>query len=51
MGFRGFINHFVHVPAQIVKGGRRVVLRLLAWNRMQHIFLRAVEQLELPMYC
>ena len=51
MGFRGFINHFVHIPAQVVKGGRRIVLRLLAWNRMQHIFLRAVEQLELPMRC
>ena len=51
MGFRGFIHHFVRIPAQVVKGGRRVVLRLLAWNRMQHIFLRAVEQLELPMRC
>ena len=51
MGFRGFINEFMHIPAQVVKGGRRVVLRLLGWNRMQHIFLRAVEQLELPMRC
>ena len=51
MGFRGFVGHFVRVPAQIVKGSRRVLFRLLAWNRMQHVFLRAVEQLELPMRC
>jgi hypothetical protein len=51
MGFRGFINYFVRIPAQVVKGGRRVVLRLLGWNPMQHIFLRAIEQLELPMRC
>jgi hypothetical protein len=49
MGLRGFVNHFVRIPAQVVKGGRRVLLPLLAWNRMQHVFLRAVEQLEFPM--
>ena len=51
MGFRGFINEFVLIPAQVIKGGRRIVIRLLGWNRMQHIFLRAVEQFEMPMRC
>jgi hypothetical protein len=51
MGFRGFVNDFVRIPAQIVRGGRKIVFRLLAWNRSQHIFLRAVEQLDLPMRC
>ena len=27
-----FVNHFLGVPAQIVKTGRRIIVRLLAWN-------------------
>jgi hypothetical protein len=51
MEFKKFVNAFVRIPAQLVKTGRRIVYRLLAWNPWQHIFLRAVEVLETPMRC
>jgi hypothetical protein len=30
--FKAFVNAFVRLPCQIVRGGRRLVYRLLAWN-------------------
>jgi hypothetical protein len=51
MEFKKFVNAFVHLPAQIVKTGRRIVYRLLSWNPLQHIFLRAVERFEHPLRC
>ncbi len=51
MEFKKFVNAFVRIPAQIVKTGRRLVFRLLAWNPYQHIFLRAVETLHRPLLC
>jgi len=51
MEFKKFIDTFVRIPAQIIKTGRRIVYRLLAWNPYQHIFLRAVEGFEHPMRC
>jgi hypothetical protein len=46
MEFKGFVNAFMRLPCQIVRGGRRVVYRLLAWNPWQHVFLRGVEALQ-----
>lgn len=43
--FRTFVNAFMHVPCQVIKGGRRIVYRLLAWNEWQQVFLRGVEAL------
>lgn len=40
MEFRGFLDAFILVPAQIVKSGRRIIYRLLAWNPWQHVFFR-----------
>ena len=51
MEFKKFVNAFVRVPAQLVKTGRRLVFRLLSWNRYQHIFIRAVETLARPLLC
>lgn len=51
MGFRAFVNQFVKIPVQIVRGGRRILYRILGWNRWQHVFLRAVELLERPALC
>lgn len=51
MEFKTFFNAFIRVPAQLVKIGRRIVFRLLSWNRYQHIFLRAVEAFEGPALC
>ncbi len=51
MEFKKFVNAFVRIPAQLVKTGRRLIFRLLAWNPYQHIFLRAVETLHRPLLC
>jgi len=51
MGFKRFLNTFIRVPCQIVRQGRRVVYRLLAWNPWQHVFFRAVDALRCPMRC
>ena len=51
MEFKTFIDAFVRVPAQIIRTGRRIVFRLLAWNPFQHIFIRAVEAFEHPLRC
>ena len=51
MEFKKFVNAFVRIPAQIIRTGRRIVFRLLAWNPFQHIFLRLVERLESPAPC
>lgn len=48
MEFKTFLNAFMRVPAQIVRTGRRIVFRLLAWNPWQHVFLRGVAQLQAP---
>ena len=42
MDFRTFLQAFVLVPAQIVRSGRRLIYRLLAWNPWQAAFLRFV---------
>ncbi|MCI0354278.1 MAG: IS1380 family transposase [Acidobacteria bacterium] len=46
--FRTFVNHFLRLPAQIVKTGRRLVVRLLAWNSWQPVFFRLVDQFVRP---
>jgi hypothetical protein len=45
MEFRTFLNAFMRVPAQVIRQGRRIVLRLLAWNPWQDVFLRGFDQL------
>jgi hypothetical protein len=51
MEFKTFLNAFINVPCQIVRTGRRIVYRLLAWNPWQHVFLRGVDALRYPMRC
>jgi hypothetical protein len=43
MDFRTFLASFIAIPAQIVKTGRRIVFRLLGWNRWQGIFFRFLD--------
>ncbi len=50
MQFKTFLNAFMRAPCQIVRTGRRIVFRLLAWNRWQHVFLRAVDALRRPTF-
>ena len=45
MEFKRFVNAFVRVPCQVVRTGRRLVYRLLAWNSWQAVFLRGVDAL------
>lgn len=43
MEFRTFLHAFIAVPAQIVRKGRRIIYRLLAWNPWQHVFFRFLD--------
>jgi hypothetical protein len=43
--FKTFVQAFVRLPCQIVRTGRRVVYRLLSWNRYLPIFFRLVDAL------
>ena len=45
MEFKTFVNAFVRLPCQIVRTGRQLVYRLLAWNPYQPIFFRLVDVL------
>jgi hypothetical protein len=51
MEFKRFVNAFMLVPCQIIRQGRRIVYRLLAWNPWQGVFLRAVSALRHPLRC
>jgi len=51
MEFRTFQQAFIGMPCQIVRAGRRIVYRLLAWNPWQRVFLRGVEALRQPLRC
>ncbi len=41
MEFKTFRNYFIMVPCQIVKTGRKLLYRLLGWNKYLEILLRA----------
>ena len=51
MDFVTFRNAMINMPAQIIRGGRRIVVRLLSWNRWQPVFFRLLDQLRLPLRC
>jgi hypothetical protein len=42
MEFKRFVNAIVLMPCQIVRGGHRLLYRLLSWNEWQGVFLRVV---------
>jgi hypothetical protein len=43
--FKTFVNAFVRIPCQLVRTGRQLVYRVLAWNPYQPIFFRLVSVL------
>ncbi len=45
MEFRTFLNAMIRIPAQIVRSGRRIIFRLMAYNRWLPALLRGVEGL------
>jgi hypothetical protein len=51
MDFATFRSALIQVPAQIIRGGRRILCRLLAWNPWQHVFFRLLDQLRRPLRC
>ena len=42
MEFKRIINTIIQMPCQIVRGGHRLVYRLLSWTEWQGVFLRVV---------
>ncbi len=44
-GVRDVLRGFIEMPCQIVRGGRRLIYRLLSWNPWQDVFLRLAERL------
>ena len=51
MDFATFRNAFMQMPAQIIRGGRRIVYRLLSWKAWQPVLFRLLDQLRLPLRC
>jgi hypothetical protein len=45
MEFKTFLNAFMHVPAQIIRKGGKIIYRLLSWNPWQPVFFRLVDRL------
>ena len=45
MEFATYCAAFIQMPCQIVRGGRRLIYRMLSWNPWQSVFLRWVERL------
>ena len=42
--FRSFVNHFLQIPAQVLKTGRQVIVRLLSYDVWQPVFFRLLDQ-------
>ena len=49
MDFTTFRHAMINIPAQIIHTGRRIVYRLLSWNRWQPTFFRLWSQLSKPL--
>jgi len=46
MEFKTFVNYFIRLPCQVVRTGRRIVCRLLAWNARLDVFFRFLDQFQ-----
>ncbi len=46
MEFKQFVNHFIRIPCQVVKQGRRLIHRVLHWNPWLPQFFRLSEVLQ-----
>ena len=51
MEFPTFRQAMINIPAQIIRGGRRLVYRFLAWNPWQSTFFRLWDRLQKPLRC
>lgn len=46
MEFRGFLNTIVRLPTQILRGGRRIVFRILGYNDWTRTFLETYDTID-----
>ncbi|CAN5779316.1 hypothetical protein BH23PLA1_BH23PLA1_40910 [soil metagenome] len=51
MEFATYCAAFIQMPCQLVRGGRRLIYRMLSWNPWQGVFLRLVERLQGSWLC
>ena len=51
MEFKQFCHYFIHLPCQIIQTGRRVIYRLLGWNKYFPVLLRAFASFRRPLRC
>ena len=51
MEFTTFRRAMIAIPTQIVKTGRRILYRVLAWNPWLQTFFRLLDQLNRPLRC
>jgi hypothetical protein len=51
MEFKRFLNSMMLLPCQIVRTGRRIVYRLLAWNPWASPLIRLAEAMRRPLRC
>jgi len=51
MEFRTFVNYFLRLPAQVVKTGRRIVVRLLGYNQWLPVYFRLAAKFARPRRC
>ncbi len=51
MEFKTFLNAFIRIPCQVIRTGRRIIFRLMAWNPWLPVFLRGVDVVSQPLRC
>jgi hypothetical protein len=51
MEFKRFCNALIRVPCQIVRTGRRIMYRILAWNPWVEVLVRSAHAVSLPRRC
>ena len=49
MEFRTFVNAMIRIPCQVLKTGRQLILRLLAWNNWLPAFFRLAANMNHPL--
>ena len=51
MEFKRFVNGLIQLPCQIVRTGRRIIYRLLAWNPWALPLVRLAKAMRQPLRC
>ena len=51
MEFKTFLNAFIRLPCQVIRTGRQIVFRIMAWNPWLPVLLRGVDMFHQPLRC